>query len=105
MNLSYHQTRYGATVTGVPSLTVLDFGPIQHTEEAGGYASGRELHSEGVSIESPPTIDQVCSTEHVISMKPEPVSDHFLLPTLGVRGHNPQCVVTRWDARDRVSAI
>ena len=89
-------------------LTVSEFHPVQCTLKSIGYACGSELHSEVPALHPPATVDEVCGTEWVIgiiTVHPQPVTDHLPVSHDWVSGYHSQSVVSWRNASATVCAI
>ena len=89
-------------------LTVNVFQPVQCTLKSTGYACGSELHSEVSALHPPATVDEVCDTVWVIgiiTVHPQPVTDHLPVSPDWVFGYHSQSVVSWRNASATVCAI
>ena len=69
---------------------------------------GSELHSEGSALHPPATVDEVCDTVWVIgiiTVHPQPVTDHLPVSPDWVFGYHSQSVVSWRNASATVCAI
>ena len=78
---------------------------IQCTHKFSGYACGSELHSEGSALHPPATVDEVYGTECLITVHPQPVTDHLPVSPNWVFGYHSQSVVSWRNASTMVCTI